>query len=655
MAKVTFKVSARAGKLFGRENFSNPEGAIIELVKNSYDADAKNCLVFFDVPTKKIKDSEENELEIPIKEKSILYIIDNGDGMTEKVIREHWMQIGTGNKETEYITGDGRTKTGAKGIGRFALDRLGFETEMWTLSKNAKNGMGSFWKMNWNQFDEPGRTISEIEAELEPIKIELKERIKTLTNNTLVEDFIKSVDFKRGTIIKISSLKDDWFNDETSSVFKSLEALIPPKELNIPFEVFFKHFQQPKGFGKVETAFFNDFDYKLKATYNAETLDIDFEITRNEIDIKLLKQKYPDVYKKKSAPYNLETLENKIFIYSKSVDKILKWKTTDSSKKLLKDVGSFDLTFYYLKYSQSKKEGYPFKRVIASERRSTLDRFGGVKIYRDSFRVRPYGDPNNDWLNLGTRVAQSPAGAGQRIGDWRVRPEQTAGIITISRKSNPLLIDKSDRGALQENDAFNKFKEIIIGCIHEFEFDRTKIINPLYLRNREVEKFKEELEIQKRAEALAIKIVEERKKAEDANYGKKSKPDLFQEKKEEEEKRAYEKAFKDTFKAIEDERVKEENEEIVQVRSLASLGLVVSSFAHELKEIKDNVIEIKELENIFKSIVSDEYKKSDKYKDGIDIIELLEENSDKIIHWVDYALTAIKKDKRTRGKFVFSV
>ena len=46
MIKVPFKVSARAGKLLGRENFSNPEGAIIELVKNSYDADAKNCFVF---------------------------------------------------------------------------------------------------------------------------------------------------------------------------------------------------------------------------------------------------------------------------------------------------------------------------------------------------------------------------------------------------------------------------------------------------------------------------------------------------------------------------------------------------------------------------------------------------------------------------------
>ena len=167
-------------------------------------------------------------------------------------------------------------------------------------------------------------------------------------------------------------------------------------------------------------------------------LIVNFEITRNELDIKLLKKNYPDVYKGSNKPYDLETLEDETFNYSKSIDKILIRKLSDSDKKLLQEVGSFDLTFYYLKFSNSIKEGYPFKPVIASERKSTLDRFGGVKIYRDSFRVRPYGDPTNDWLKLGARVAQSPAGAGQRIGDWRVRPEQTAGIITITRKQNPL-------------------------------------------------------------------------------------------------------------------------------------------------------------------------------------------------------------------------
>ena len=655
MAKINFTVSARAGKLLGRENFSNPEGAIIEIVKNSYDADAKNCFVFFDIPTKTLKDNEEKAIEIPIKEKSNIYIIDNGEGMTENVIKEYWMKIGTGNKEMDFISDEKRTKTGAKGIGRFALDRLGNETEMWTLSKKSQDNNGSYWKMDWNQFDNSDISISKIEAELNPLKLNIKEKIYSITrNNSLVKDSIKDISFDKGTIIKISNLKDDWFNDETNNVFKNLEALIPPRELNIPFEVYFKHFQNPKEYGKVETAFFNDYDYKLKANYNSKSLNVDFEITRNELDIKSLQKDFPNVYSKASKPYDLDTLRDNVFKYSKSIDKVLKWKLNYSNRILLEQVGSFELTFYYLKYSNSLKEGYPYKRINSKERRTVLDKFGGVKIYRDSFRVRPYGDPTNDWLKLGARVAQSPAGAGQRIGDWRVRPEQTAGIITISRKENSLLIDKSDRGSLQENDAFDTFKRIIVGVIHEFEFDRTKMLNPLFLHNKKKKEKEKEKEIQKRAEELADKIIEQRKKTEEQVFGKKTTENLFDQKQEEEEKKTYEETFKDTFKAIEDKNKEDENKEIVQVRSLASLGLIVSSFSHELKEIKDNASDISELKTIYKSIVPSDIKSSVEYKDGIDIIELLNENSDKIIHWVDYALTAIRKDKRTRGEFKFT-
>ena len=143
MAKIPFIVSARAGKLLGRENFSNPEGAIIELVKNSYDADSKNCIVIFDVKYDIIKDEKKKtEKKIINKSKSHIFIIDNGEGMTDTVIKDYWMKIGTGNKEFDYLSDEKRIKTGAKGIGRFALDRLGSTTKMWTLSKKAKNNKG---------------------------------------------------------------------------------------------------------------------------------------------------------------------------------------------------------------------------------------------------------------------------------------------------------------------------------------------------------------------------------------------------------------------------------------------------------------------------------------------------------------------------------
>jgi signal transduction histidine kinase len=658
MAKIPFKVSARAGKLLGRENFSNPEGAIIELVKNSYDADANNCFVFFDVPFETKKDKNGKEYQVPIKEKSVLYIIDNGEGMTQKVINEHWMQIGTGNKEKDFISEDKRTKTGAKGIGRFALDRLGFETEMWTLPKKTLKNQGTYWKMDWNQFDDSDKVISQIEADIEPISLDLSEKIKSIIKgNPRLEKQIKNISFNKGTILKINNLKDIWDDDSINEVFKNLEALIPPKELKIPFEVYFHHFQNADEYGEVSTAFFNDYDYKLTANYNAEKLKVDFEITRNEFDIKLIKEKYAFIFKNKKKPYDLKTLENKTFKDSKLIGEILKWKFSDSEKKQLINIGSFDLTFYYLKQSNSSKSDYPYplNTISSSERKSVLSKFGGVKIYRDSFRVRPYGDPTNDWLKLGARRATSPAGVGQRIGDWRVGSESTAGIITISRKKNPLLIDKSDRGSLQENDSFDLFKKIIIGVIHQFEFDRTKIFNPFYKHFKREKEAEKEAEIQRRAEKLASEIIEKRKEVDEKVYGKKKGTvDLFQKEQEKEEKKTYEQAFKDTFKAIDEEKEQRENEEIVQVRALASLGLIVSSFAHELKQIRNNSSEIVSLEAIYKNLIAEELKKGIEYKDGIDIINLLKENNEKIKHWVNYSLTSIQKDKRNRGALNFS-
>ena len=121
--KIPFKVSARAGKLLGRENFSNPEGAITELVKNSYDADAENCLVIFDIPLIQIEDENGEIQNIPVKEKSVLYIIDNGDGMKKNIVEDYWMQIGTGNKEQYFLSDNKRVKTGAK-VDKFKETKL---------------------------------------------------------------------------------------------------------------------------------------------------------------------------------------------------------------------------------------------------------------------------------------------------------------------------------------------------------------------------------------------------------------------------------------------------------------------------------------------------------------------------------------------------
>jgi len=135
MAKVPFKVSARTAKLIGLENFSNAEGAIIELIKNTYDADSKICITVFDLKYIEVEKPSKKDSSILIKEivldknNSHIYIIDNGIGMTDSIISNQWMTIGTDDKLYSHTSKGGRVKTGAKGIGRFALNRLGSTTK----------------------------------------------------------------------------------------------------------------------------------------------------------------------------------------------------------------------------------------------------------------------------------------------------------------------------------------------------------------------------------------------------------------------------------------------------------------------------------------------------------------------------------------------
>ena len=98
MAKISFNVDAYTARLIGRENVSRLDGAVIELIKNTYDADASVCFIYYD------------------DKLSTLYLGDNGCGMTEEIIRRHWMTIGRSSKKDSFVSRWGRTQTGEKGI-----------------------------------------------------------------------------------------------------------------------------------------------------------------------------------------------------------------------------------------------------------------------------------------------------------------------------------------------------------------------------------------------------------------------------------------------------------------------------------------------------------------------------------------------------------
>jgi signal transduction histidine kinase len=639
MAKIPFTVSARTAKLIGQENFANAEGAIIELVKNAYDADANTAIIIFDTS----------------KNEHCIYIIDNGHGMTEQVIKEQWMRIGTDDKLQNFTSAGGRIKTGAKGIGRFALDRLGKRARMHTVSKKEKQSL--YWTVNWEDFNKSGLAINDVKAKFFTFEsFTLPTHLdKVFANNEKLTETIKQVKFETGTILKITSLNDNWSGKAIKSLFDNLEILVPPLE-QPTFNIYLFSSNPTDNIGRVNSANYDDFDYKVAANYSANEKTLSVKITRNELDLKALENSYNEVFQYEQMqkfPYHLETFKAKEFTLNFDIDELKGFSSVD--KDLLDKIGDFSFTFYFLKItvSDNKEEGdlkrYPYRRFISASRKAWLDKFGGVKIFRDGFRVRPYGEKGIDWLRLGERVAKSPQSAGQRLGDYRIRPNQIAGTVNISRIKNPYFDDKSGREGIQENDVFELFKNLLTEIINLFEKDRNIVMFHLKHLEDSRNETKKQREL---ALAEAKRILNEKRKREESKT-----QDLFEQlnSNQNESQKDTTVLFAEVTEQYEQE-LEEKQSEIQLLRNLASVGLIISSSAHELTNLELSIAPRTEIliDVLKKLILEESLADIDKHYNPFYIIQLMKDEDLKIKHWLNYALTFLRKNKRRRNEINFS-
>ncbi|HAH54556.1 MAG TPA: ATP-binding protein, partial [Flavobacterium sp.] len=645
VSKIPFKVSARTAKLIGLENFSNEEGAIIELVKNTYDADAKNCILIFDIKhTTSINDKGE-EIKLFNNVDSRIFVIDNGVGMTDSIISNQWMTIGTDDKLYQHLSETGRVKTGAKGIGRFALNRLGLITNLITLSN--KNGEELNWRVDWKDFDKLGATVSDVEAALTKIdNSSLKEfLLDKFPNSQRLIELINTTAFDSGTVIEISELNDTWEIEQLEKLFGNLEMLLPPKEQS-DFQIDLFSINNIDLFGKVKTAYYDDYDYKIEAVYkDGESKNLEIKITRNELDIDAIENRYSEIFNfepMKAFPYRLEDFKAKTITLNKTLDTIL---SSEVDKELINKVGEFRLSFYFLKntISDDKADGdlkkYPYKSFVSGTRKAWLKKFGGIKMFRDDFRIRPYGENGQDWLKLGERQSQSPGGAGQKLGGYRIGPNQIAGTVNISRIHNLSFQDKSGREGIIENDVFELFNNILKEIIAFFEKDRNVImfhLSELYKnKNKEAEAKRKAQD-----EAERIKKEQEEKENNQGNNTENNSHDSSSER---------EKTLADGVQILTKE-IASKDDEIRLLRSLASVGLIISSFAHEVKSLRSRLIPrttflLRELSN---HINEKDLSHIDKDDNPFYMIRLMQEEDTKLKHWLDYSLNTLKRDKRER-------
>lgn len=419
-----FAIDAKTLIHLGRDSIKDHTTALIELVKNAYDADA-NCV----------------DVEVNCKDGTdIIRVADNGFGMTKEQLLNNWLRIGFSEKRQSKLSLLGRRKTGEKGIGRISTDRLGAKLELRT--KTESDGIIGL-KVNWDEFDVDGKDISEIDIELiNPASI-------TIPKNNNVES-------SSGTEIIITQLRQTWAIKNIENFYYELSALTPPFNSVKDFEINLKTDVSEYYSKKVTSEYLRASEVDITAIYDGKGSDIIYTI----------RDKYHTIEKTEIVPWQqlLSTLPKRVV-------------NADLTDDL--SLGPVTITLSFFLREAASIAGTSFR---LADLRAFLDTNVGIKIYRDNFAVKPYGFPSSqfgyDWLELGDRKIRNPAGLG-RGDEYMVNPNQLIGAVFISRDSNPKLIDSAAREGLVESEVFSELKALVLGSILMLESHRAKLFTEI--------------------------------------------------------------------------------------------------------------------------------------------------------------------------------
>jgi hypothetical protein len=393
------RARARLISLIGDELISDEPVAVVELVKNAYDADAKSVRVAF---------SGADTLD-----PDTLTVADDGCGMTLQTVLGAWLEPGTVLKKRQECSPGGRLYQGAKGIGRFAAARLAQSLYMETRSRDEEEGVTVL--LEWGKFND--------ESYLDEVSIDYEVR--------------PLPDLKHGTALTLINLhaRKHWTEEDFKSLHNRLSRLMSPFQNEVgtaevsDFEIDLQVPAFPALTGKVEPhRLTREPKYRLKGTLSNNGLFIG----SLEID-----GKHAMVFKDVPLGDKGETVACGAFEVE-----IRAW-----------DRDRPGLTPYMMKFDLS-----------ISALRSVLDNYSGVSVYRDGFRVHPYGERGLDWLSLDTRSRQNPT--------LRLANNQVIAAIRISRDSNRELIDRTTREGFVHNQSYEALQKWFIRILALLEQER---------------------------------------------------------------------------------------------------------------------------------------------------------------------------------------
>ncbi len=394
---LRFDVSGNLIRKFGQESISNKNVAILELIKNSFDARARKI--------------EINLSSINTKGGTIR-ISDDGEGMDYSDLKSKWMRIATPFKSKKIKNGE-RVFIGEKGIGRLSAESLARKATLFSFPKGKDKGYKVFF--DWDKYQEENVLVNDID------------------NPTFELDKKKS---EHGVRLEMDRLSHDWNTPEAQTeLLIDVNLLNPPNKPIRDFRVTTKFDPALVNVTKAKKDFLNKAHYILKTRL---------------IGGSLISYEFSSVKGKKKVG-NLQ-----------------------ATRKLRCGDAVFELYFFYKspKYFE-KATNKKISLAESKEINKFLDYYSGVKLYRDNFRVKPYGDSTSDWIGLDIAAHNN---------SMLPRNDALIGMVHISKSKNPLIVDTTTREGVIYTDEFQDLIAFIQVSIFkvftdlrsEFESHKTK-------------------------------------------------------------------------------------------------------------------------------------------------------------------------------------
>jgi signal transduction histidine kinase len=434
--QLSFRPRARIIRTIGDRLVSGPEAAVIELVKNSYDADASFARITL--------------FPSSLQSKWVILFEDDGHGMTLEDIEQKWMEPATSDKRDRKHTAGGRRLLGSKGIGRFAASRLGRFLEL--VSTAVRPSPAGTVALRFSAAD-ARLTTTRIPA----LDWDAFEKAKYLDD---VSFPVESMEPKKttGTSLKVSVLRDEWPERRILKLHGELRKLVSP----IPI------------LGRTAFRIFLDLSNCTleNSTFKGATL-LGVDTARENVSL----QSSYDPYEVRPFPL----LDACDYAVDGIFDESGRFEGTITiqrggleSEKIVLDVplrladGEEPCGVVLVRLHVFDRESAAIRSTAAKagfgaigirEARKLLDNIAGVAIYREGFRIRPYGDGENDWLTLDAKRVQNPT--------IKIGRNQIAGIITLDDEKKSQLIERSSREGLEENGSFRRLRSLISALLAE--------------------------------------------------------------------------------------------------------------------------------------------------------------------------------------------